>query len=190
MAHYRPFWCSIVPLETFSSDPKKEVRKMLKNLPIFLIFLFFFYYYYYIFVLIKKKYENKENIKHHQNMQNHKNLEEKISNVLWFFISFLSSSFVTLRGPSPPPSCILKQGGLESSGGRLISSIGKTKMIAFVSSSFRGKKNIFKIFIFFEKKGFSLNWPHWADSVIESPCLCVCAIWCSLFRPLIGLQVT
>ena len=50
---------------------------------------------------------------------------------------------------------------------------------------------------------FSLNWPHWADSVIESPCSSVClsvilsfclSVWlCHLvqfFRPLIGPEIT
>ena len=47
-------------------------------------------------------------------------------------------------------------------------------------------------------KGFSLSRPHWADLVIESPCLSVCpsmVLWCcatgcSFFRPLIGPEVT
>ena len=64
-------------------------------------------------------------------------------------ISFLRLSSVHLpsRSEDPPP-WILKQAGLESSGQRLISSIGKTKRIAFF---FRPKKNIFNIFRFFEK---------------------------------------
>ena len=50
---------------------------------------------------------------------------------------------------SGDPPWILKRGVLESSGQRLISSIGKTKRIA---SLFFGKKNIFKIFKFLEEK--------------------------------------
>ena len=42
---------------------------------------------------------------------------------------------------------------------------------------------------------FSLKRPHWANSVIESPCihdvcLSVCVIRCSLSRPLIGPEIT
>ena len=48
---------------------------------------------------------------------------------------------------------------------------------------------------------FSLNWPHWADSVIESPCPCVTYLsvcldvrlrhWVQFFqKPLIGPEVT
>ena len=51
-------------------------------------------------------------------------------------------------------------------------------------------RDVFPNIVFF----FSLNRPHWADSVIESPCpsvcgsvcLFVCTIGCIFFRPLIG----
>ena len=48
------------------------------------------------------------------------------------------------------PPWILKRGGLESSGRRLISSIGKIKGLVFFFSFFQGK-NIFKSFRFFVK---------------------------------------
>ena len=62
--------------------------------------------------------------------------------------------------PSPPsgsgyPPRILKQAGLESSGQRLISSIGETKRIGFFSSSFFVKKEIFaKCSVFFHSDFF------------------------------------
>ena len=58
----------------------------------------------------------------------------------------LRPSFVTLRGP---PSWILKLGGLESSGWRLISSYGKTKRIANFGKSNLEKKKKKKIIFFF-----------------------------------------
>ena len=51
------------------------------------------------------------------------------------------------------PPWILNRGGLESSGQRPISSIGKTKRIAYYL--FFGKKHIFKIFWFLKKSDFS-----------------------------------
>ena len=56
-------------------------------------------------------------------------------------ISFVRPFVCMSRSYYPP--WILKRAGLESSGRRLISSIGKTKIIAFF---FLAKKNIFKNF--------------------------------------------
>ena len=55
-----------------------------------------------------------------------------------------------------PPPCILKRGILEGSGQRLTSSTGKTKRKIFFC--FLQQNNIlFKIFRFFENKGFFLK---------------------------------
>ena len=59
-------------------------------------------------------------------------------------------SFVCMSRSGYPP-WILKRGGLESSGRRLISSIGKTKRIAFFYFFF-WRKNIFSKFSDFLKK--------------------------------------
>ena len=53
------------------------------------------------------------------------------------------------------PPWNLKQGGLKSSCWRLISSIGKTKIIAFFLQE--KKKKLFKIFWYFEKKMICWN---------------------------------
>ena len=65
--------------------------------------------------------------------------------------TILDTRISVLRHAQGTPPWILKRGGLESSGRKLISSFGKTKRIAFFFF-FRRKKNIFKIFRFFEKK--------------------------------------
>ena len=57
---------------------------------------------------------------------------------------------------SGDPPWILKRGGLESSGRRLISLIGKTKRIAFFFFSAK-KKNLFKKISIFLKKKFFFN---------------------------------
>ena len=50
--------------------------------------------------------------------------------------------------------------------------------------------------LFAPSGAFSLNWPHWAGSVIESPCPDVCVFLCLrhrvqfFSRPLIGPEIT
>ena len=80
-------------------------------------------------------------------------IQTKSVNLL-FFLSLLDSyirhkdfrlpSVLCLPWRSCYPPWILKRGGLESSGQRIISSMGKTKRTAFFS--FFGKKKIFKNF--------------------------------------------
>ena len=69
------------------------------------------------------------------------------------FLRLSVRSSVTLRGPP----WILKRAGLESSGRRLISSIGKTKIIALYFYFFSGKKKYFQNFQIFWKKVIFLN---------------------------------
>ena len=84
------------------------------------------------------------------------------------FLCFFHPS-IMLRGPP----WNMKQGWLETFGQSLISLNSKHK-----------------------RKLFSLNRPHWADSVIESPCPCVCLFVCLrhrvqfFSRPIIGPDVT